>query len=168
MNTSDLRDALRLDAELVGEPPRDLLEQVWDRRRRENRRRAAVAFSVLLVGAGIPLGAAVLRPSAGDVAAPPAGVSTPSIEEQRAALAAEFGITDPPDVTVVQLVTPEQRGAFVEACLTEQGYSPTEGAYAVPIEETAAFDLANYICLARYPIDPSYTGVPDDEDLVVD
>ena len=37
MNSSDLRDALRRDAELVGEPPSDLLERVEDLRRRSTR-----------------------------------------------------------------------------------------------------------------------------------
>lgn len=193
MNSSDLRDALRRDAELVGEPPSDLLERVADLRRRSNRRRAGVVasvFGVALVVAAFPVGGALLdQPASGNVAAPanaaasaadgpatgadapapaPGDVTTPSVEEQRDTLAADFGITDPPDVPVLQLVTPEQRGALVESCLAERGYSLTEGFYEVPNAEMDAFDLANYICMTSYPIDPSYVGVPADEDRIVD
>ena len=168
MNSSDLREALRRDAEMVGEPPSDLLEQVWDRRRRSSRRRlgvVAVAFGVAVVGAGIPVGAALLSPSTtgGMVAAPatfpaaaPGGITTPSIEDQQATLAADFGIADPPDVPVVQLVTPEQRKAVVEACMTEQGYPLIDGAHTIPNDEIGEFDLASYICMASYPVDPAY------------
>ncbi len=47
--------------------------------------------------------------------------------------------------------------------LAERGYSPTEGFYEVPNAEMDAFDLANYICMASYPIDPSYVGVPGED-----
>ena len=190
MNSSDLRDALRRDAELVGEPPRDLLERVEDLRRRSNRRRAGVvasALGVALVVAAIPVGGALLnQPAGGSVAAPAnaavdgpataadtpapaaAELTTPSVEEQRAALAADFGITNPPDVPVLQLVTAEQRGPLVESCLAERGYTLADGWYEVPDAEMKAFELANYICMASYPIDPSYVGVPADEDRIID
>ena len=96
-----------------------------------------------------------------DAPAPaPGDLTTPSVAEQRATLAADFGITDPPDVPVLRLVTPEQRGALVETCLAERGYRLTEGFYEVPTAETDAFDLANYVCMASYPVDPSYVGSP--------
>lgn len=179
MNTSDLRDALRRDAGLVGEPPSDLLERVDDLRRRSTRRRAvamASALGVALVVVAIPVGGALLdRPASDNLAAPanapgPAagGLTTPSVEEQRVNLAADFGIANPPEVPVVALVTPEEKEALVTACLAGRGYSLTDGFYEVPNSEMDAFNLANYICMASYPIDPSYVGVPADEDRWVD
>jgi hypothetical protein len=180
MNGSDLRDALRRDAELVGEPPTDLLERVEDLRRRSKRRRAGVvasALGVALVVAAIPVGGALLdQPAGGNVAAPadapaPAAAepTTPSVAEQRADAAEMFDITDPPDVPVIALVTPEQKGALVDACMTEAGWSPDrlfrEG---VPTESMPEVNLASYICEASYPIDPSYVGVPADEDRIID
>ncbi len=185
MNSTELRDALRRDAELVGEPPSDLLERVEELRRHSSRRRVGVAATVCavaLVVAVVPVGGALLDgPGGGNAAAPadapasadapaPAGVgpTTPSVAEQQAALAADFGITDPPAVPVIELVTPEQRGSLVEACLAERGYTLTDGWYAVPDAQTAAFDLANYVCMASYPIDPSYVGVPPEQDRTTD
>lgn len=177
MNSSDLRDALRRDAELVGEPPRDLLERVEDLRRRSYRRRAGVAASALgvaLVVAAIPVGGALLDgPVGGNVAAPAsapapaaAGPTTPNVEQQRADAAEMFGITDPPEVPVVALVSPEEKEALVTACLAERGYTLTEGSYAIPNAELDAFHLAEYVCDVSYPIDPSYVGIPADEDRV--
>jgi hypothetical protein len=77
------------------------------------------------------------------------------VAEQRAQLAAELGIADPPDVPVVALVTPEQRGPLVGGCLAGRGYPLVDGFHEVPVEETDAFDLATYVCLASYPIDPA-------------
>ena len=179
MNSSDLRDALRRDAELVGEPPGDLLERVDDLRRRSNRRRASVVASVFAVGlavAAVPVGGALLDQSVGgSVAAPanapapaPGDLTTPSVEEQRADAAEMFGITDPPAAPVVALVTPEEKEALVTACLAAGGYTLTEGSYAIPNAEVDAFHLAEYICDVSYPIDPSYVGVPADEDRVID
>ncbi|MGY1745987.1 hypothetical protein [Blastococcus sp. SYSU D00695] len=180
MNSSDLRDALRRDAELVGEPSGDLLERVEDLRRTTARRRAGVALAsalgAALVVAAVPVGGALLdQPATGDAAAPagapaptPGALTTPSVEEQLATLAADLGITDPPDVPVLRLVTPEQSEALVESCLAEHGYPLTEGSHEVPNAEVGDFDLARYICLASYPIDPSYVGGPVDEDRITD
>ncbi|WP_346618600.1 hypothetical protein [Blastococcus montanus] len=183
MNSSDLRDALRRDAELVGEPPSDLLERVEDLRRRSNRRRTGVVASTLgvaLVVAAIPVGGVLLdQPAGGNVAAPanaaadapaPAAAepTTPSLEQQRADAAEMFGITDPPDVPVIALVRPEQKEALVTACMAEHGYAPTEeGHYAIPNAELAAFHRAEYICDVSYPIDPALVGVPADEDRII-
>ena len=175
MNSSELRAALHRDAELAGEPPGDLLQQVWDRRRRVDRRRAgiaAVTLGVAVLGAGIPVGAALfggspggegVAASAGGPAPAAAEPTTPSVAEQRASLAAQFGIPNPPEVPVLQLVTPQQRGPLVQACMTGRGYPLGQDSYRVPVEETAGFRLAQYVCHASYPIDPSYVGVPADE-----
>lgn len=177
MNTDDLRDALRLDARQAGEPPGDLLERVEGLRRQSDRRRAGVlaaAAGVALVVAAVPAGSAWLTaPTDGDAAAPadpPAGEPvTPSVEAQRADAAETFGITDPPQVPVVALVTPEEKEELMDACMTAAGWPPDalfrEG---VPAERVAAVNLASYICEVSYPIDPSYVGVPPEEDRIID
>jgi hypothetical protein len=58
MNALDLRTALDRDADLVGEPSPDLLDQLVSRRRRQRRQRAgilATAAAVVLIGGGIPV-----------------------------------------------------------------------------------------------------------------
>lgn len=62
----DLRAALHRDADLVGEPSPDLLDQLVRRRAHQHRQRAgliAVAAAVAVIGAGIPVGASFLTRS---------------------------------------------------------------------------------------------------------
>jgi|tagenome__1003787_1003787.scaffolds.fasta_scaffold20083421_1 hypothetical protein len=66
MNDLDLRIALHRDAELVGEPAPDLLEQLAVRRDKQRRQRAgmfAAALGVVVIAAGIPVGSSLLTQS---------------------------------------------------------------------------------------------------------
>lgn len=91
---------------------------------------------------------------------------TLSVEEQVADLADSLNITDPPAVETVRLVTPEERGPLVDACLAEQGYSSLDLLeVGIPEEQLGAFELAQFICMAKYPIDPEYTS-PWSEDQI--
>lgn len=65
MNSSDLRDALRRDAELAGLPPTDLVHRVAGLRRRSHRRRAAVVGCALAIIAAV-VGVSVLDGARGD------------------------------------------------------------------------------------------------------
>lgn len=83
MNGQELRDALRRDAELVGEPPGDLLERVEGLRRRSKRRRAGVAAAVVgvaLLVAAIPVGRALLGRSDDGQTVVPIGAPTEPAE----------------------------------------------------------------------------------------
>jgi hypothetical protein len=58
MNDLDLRAALHRDADLVGEPSPDLLDQLAGRRQHQRRQRAgilATVAAVVVIGAGIPV-----------------------------------------------------------------------------------------------------------------
>jgi hypothetical protein len=80
------------------------------------------------------------------------------VEQQAAQLAGELGVTDPPKVEPVRLVKPEERGPLVEACMAEQGYSAQRLAEeGIPLEQTDAHALADFTCMASYPIDPIWT-----------
>ena len=60
MNDLDLRTALHRDADLVGAPSADLLEQLVQRRRDQRRRRTGMliaGLAVAVISAGIPIGA---------------------------------------------------------------------------------------------------------------
>ena len=66
MNDLDLRTALHRDAELVGSPSPDLLDQLVQRRRHQQRQRAGVFAAVLgvvVIAAGIPVGQSLLARS---------------------------------------------------------------------------------------------------------
>lgn len=80
------------------------------------------------------------------------------VAEQQEQLAAALRIDDPPAVEVVRVVTPEERGALVDACLAEQGFPVGEGSPGIPESQMEAFDLAQFVCMARYPVDPELSG----------
>jgi hypothetical protein len=66
MNDLDLRMALHRDADLVGEPSPDLLDQLALRRGKQRRQRAgmlAAALGVVVIAAGIPVGSSLLTQS---------------------------------------------------------------------------------------------------------
>jgi len=75
MNDLELRTALHRDADLVGEPPADLLDRLARRRRHQRRQRAGVIAVVALVAAGVPLGVSL---TARSHAAPATHRTTPS------------------------------------------------------------------------------------------
>lgn len=79
MNDLDLRAALHRDADLVGEPSPDLLDQLVRRRSHQRRQRAglvAVAAAVAVIAAGIPVGASLVGRSH---VAPATQSTTPSV-----------------------------------------------------------------------------------------
>ena len=82
MNDVDLRTALHRDADLVGEPSPDLLDQLLQRRRHQNRQRAGVLAAVLgvvVIAAGIPVGTSLLAQSDSGPATETTVEVTPSI-----------------------------------------------------------------------------------------
>jgi hypothetical protein len=99
MNDLDLRAALHRDADLAGEPPADLLDQLV-RRRRDQRRRRAGAFggiaAVVVLAAGIPIGASLLSASDGRPAAP---ATTPTTEVVPSEVPPTTSAPVPPPVT---------------------------------------------------------------------
>jgi hypothetical protein len=67
MNDLELRTALHRDAELVGEPSPDLLDQLLRRRQHQRRQRTALVgavAAVVLVAAGVPVGVSLAARSA--------------------------------------------------------------------------------------------------------
>jgi hypothetical protein len=82
MNDLDLRTALHRDAELVGSPSPDLLDQLAQRRQDQWRRRAGVCTAVLgmvVIAAGIPVGQSLLHRSDGGPADETTVVPTPPV-----------------------------------------------------------------------------------------
>jgi hypothetical protein len=74
MNDLDLRTALHRDADLVGEPSPDLLDQLVRRRQHQRRQRAGMltsALAVVVIAAGIPIGTSLLARSDGGPATDP-------------------------------------------------------------------------------------------------
>jgi hypothetical protein len=77
MNDLDLRTALHRDADLVGSPSPDLLEQLTARRQHQRRQRTGVLTAVLgviVIAAGIPLGQSLTASSDGGPATDPAPI----------------------------------------------------------------------------------------------
>ena len=81
MNDLDLRTALHRDADLVGEPSPDLLDQLVRRRQHQRRQRAGMvtsALAVVVIAAGIPIGTSLLARSDGGPATDP----TPTVSTE--------------------------------------------------------------------------------------
>jgi hypothetical protein len=82
MNDLDLRTALHRDADLVGSPSPDLLDQLVKRRRHQQRQRAGVLAAVLgvvVIAAGIPVGQSLLARSDTSPAGETKVAPTPSV-----------------------------------------------------------------------------------------
>ena len=95
MNDLDLRTALHRDADLVGSPSPDLLDQLVQRRRHQQRQRAGVFAAVLgvvVIAAGIPVGQSLLARSDSNPASETTVAPTPSVT---------------PEVAVTPSVTPD-------------------------------------------------------------
>jgi hypothetical protein len=103
MNDLDLRAALHRDADLVGEPSPDLLDQLVSRRSHQRRQRAGVLTAVLavvVIGASIPVGQTLLTRGDGAPADQTTVDQTPSVTPENPAPA--------PDVAETPAVTPSE------------------------------------------------------------
>jgi hypothetical protein len=133
MNDLDLRTALHRDADLVGAPPADLLDQLARRRQHERRQRAGMltaAAAVVVIAAGIPVGASLLTRSDSAPATRPAD-TTPSTTSSAAptppppaAPAPPVEVSQPP-MTPVEPETPATTPAAEDAappCLDAAGF----------------------------------------------
>lgn len=88
MNDLDLRTALHRDADLVGSPSPDLLDQLVQRRRRQRRQRAGIlsaVAAVVVIAAGIPVGQSLLSSSDTSPAGETTVAPTPSVAPEVAA-----------------------------------------------------------------------------------
>lgn len=128
---------------------------------------AAIAAALAVSGCG------QAQPTAPDDPAVPAssGVDSPprTTEQQLQAFAAEAGLEDPPEVTVVRTVHPDESAEVTQQCLTDAGWTVQEGPdgqpfFEYPNEQTEAFNLAWYTCKAQYPVEERYLQpLPEDK-----
>lgn len=70
-----------------------------------------------------------------------------------ARLAEDWGISNPPEVTVIRRVEPEESFALVLACMAENGFPVDDPHFTFPEEQYDTMLLVQYTCYARYPID---------------
>ncbi|WP_168627206.1 hypothetical protein [Cryobacterium sp. BB307] len=82
------------------------------------------------------------------------------------------GITNPPPTTMVRLISVNEANTVWSDCMHEQGYNvfvTFDGGQAAPVDlpesQYEAYELANYICYARYPVDQSTIPVFGDEQI---
>jgi hypothetical protein len=104
MNDLDLRTALHRDADLVGEPSPDLLDQLVQRRQRQRRQRAGMltsALAVVVIAAGIPVGSSLLARSDGSPA------SETTVDDPTPSVTPEILPTTAPATLPVPVPVPE-------------------------------------------------------------
>lgn len=81
-----------------------------------------------------------------------------AIAEDLAEIASLNGITDPPDIDIVRVVSQAEWPQTFADCMTAAGF-PTklygQGTVTdIPAGQEDASNLANYTCWAKYPVDP--------------
>lgn len=71
-------------------------------------------------------------------------------------------VENPPETELVRVVSPDEKPDLWMACMQEAGYDVSvtfDGGLAppqdLPDDQWEAYDLANYICHAQYPVDQS-------------
>ncbi len=73
-----------------------------------------------------------------------------------------------PDVELVRYIHPDEDFEITAACMSEQGWEAEEDqglSFYIPPGQEEAFDVAMYVCVAKYPKDPKYTVPLSDERL---
>jgi len=132
MNDLDLRIALHRDADLVGEPSPDLLDQLAVRRDKQRRQRAgmlAAALGVVVIAAGIPVGSSLLTQSD---PGPAVEITTPAPSTTQ----------EVPTAPPAPSPTDESSGAVVDSPPVPEGAAPsvTQQARVVSPDETYFFE----------------------------
>jgi hypothetical protein len=130
------------------------------------RRLVALSCGVLVlgvVGCGDDEGSVPEVPPADDVEAgapPKPDPATFDYEEHLRLLGEATGIVDPPQTQMIRLLAPDEQGSTWEACMEDAGWDVSvtfDGGLAPPTfiapTQADAYELANYICHAQYPVD---------------
>lgn len=128
--------------------------------------RVVPAVAVAIVGA-----LSACAPVEPSPASSPTSAALPrTTEEYLSQLAADLGINDPPEVTMVRAITPAESKQVWDDCMIDSGWTAStnsegEIGFSIPEGQEAAWDLATYRCSAAYPIDESFLQPPSDADL---
>lgn len=132
---------------------------------RRNRAAAAVMMPLVLV---LALGCTSVPDVQPDEAAP--SVSQ-QLDEKWAAFSAIYPEVTRPTVEVVEVLNLENWAETIATCLVDEGFSvnvtPDNGLEwsAVPEAQQQSFALAQYVCDARYPLNPKLNVPLDGEQL---
>lgn len=143
----------------------------------------------LAVFASLTVGCVASSPGGGSQAAAPAGSdyaagtsdggsaaggNTPTTEFDYQAylrrLEEASGIKDPPHTKMIRLVSADEQLAVLKDCLAEAGFQVTvtfdgglEPPRDLPSSQVVAYQRAEYVCYAEYPVDPSTFPPPLNE-----
>lgn len=80
-----------------------------------------------------------------------------STQATLAEIAETWELSDPPDVTVIRTVSPEEFDDLLQSCMASAGF-PRRPDYSYSSDgQDEAFAIAWYTCHAQYPIDDLYT-----------
>lgn len=102
-------------------------------------------------------------------------VDESAVDAYLAQIADMYGIVNPPEVERVRVVSIQDQASVVAACLQDQGFNATanaDGSWEVETTSAQAtsLDMAEYTCVAQYPLDPEQTRplTSDQKDVVAD
>lgn len=126
----------------------------------------AIVVAVLAAGCGNNSDDATAPRPESAIRADPGDLSQVELEKIAADLeqyAADNGVTNPPEVEIVRVVSLADWPQTYAQCLTQAGFPSTssgDGGVStdIPAGQDEAADLASYECHAKYPVDPSQNG----------
>jgi hypothetical protein len=139
---------------------------------RRARHPVSIAASVALAGLAVAVlagctGATTESPpdaQASASSATPAAAGSTSFEQQLRDRAEANGIADPPPVAVIRVVSQQDWPQTNVDCMTAAGFDAKLTAdgqgssWEAGPDQAEAAQLADYVCFAQYPVDPSQMG----------
>jgi hypothetical protein len=141
------------------------------------RRLAALAGLVALLGACTPApgesGPAQPPPSPGGSAQAEEFDYQAYLEILQEASRTTRHMTEFPHTELVRVIAPQEQGQMWKSCLEAAGYAVTLGMggtignspAGLPPDQQAAFDTAEYVCFAQYPVDQTQYPIFGDEQI---
>jgi hypothetical protein len=177
MNDLDLRAALHRDADLVGEPAPDLLDQLSRRRQHQQRQRAgflAVGLAVVVIGAGIPVASSFMTQSdAGPATDPTPSISTEGPPTTAAPTTTPTVVVPPPVETPVPEVPVDEPPTCPDRTVLEATLPPDTAAVTYSMHHTETAVCSGIWAATGYTVTRVYgAGEPysyiDDQGVLVE
>ncbi|MEI2777568.1 MAG: hypothetical protein V9G19_16650 [Tetrasphaera sp.] len=114
---------------------------------------AAIGVSSMVACTGSATPSTTSATSVADEAQEKAAV----LADMKKSLSGLYQLDDPPEVTPVRWVLPEERQDLIDSCLAGEGFEKDSGGAINTAGRMEQYNLANYVCNMKYPPVPRYS-----------